>query len=287
MNATIHILLSSNLGGLDEDQSLQKSIEICTNVTLSVFSPYESEELILYAEGPCKDARVSVARIHVQFLPCTCPVGFEPDYMQSTRCMCNCDSKLTHFITECHQENKTLAREGTFWISYLNNTNNSGNSTEYEYLTHPQCPLDYCHPPTAKVYIDLSEALGSDGQCVFNRSGILCGKCLPTFSDSLGNSHCIKCAVHWPLVCLAILVTAILTGIALVVLLLALNLTVAMGTINGIIFYANIVNANSSTFFPFTEPNFVTIFIAWLNLEIRINTCFLKEWTCIGRRCYN
>ena len=49
-----------------------------------------------------------------------------------------------------------------------------------------------------------------------------------------------------------------------------------MGTINGIIFYANIINANSSTFFPFTEPNYITVFIAWLNLELGIDTCFFE-----------
>ena len=272
MNGTIHILLSSSLGGLGEDQSLQESKETCTNLTLSVFSPFDSAELILYANGPCKDAEMSVARIHIHFQPCTCPVGFEPDYTQKTTCMCSCDSKLSHFIIECYQKNKTLAREGNFWISYLNSPDNN-TSAGYEYLTHPQCPLDYCHPSATKVYINLSEALGSDGQCTFNRSGILCGKCLPGFSLSLGNSHCIKCSRHWPLVCLAITISAILAGVLLVILLLVLNLTVAIGTINGIILYANIVHANISTF---TEPNFVTIFIAWLNLEIGINTCFFE-----------
>ena len=57
---------------------------------------------------------------------------------------------------------------------------------------------------------------------------------------------------------------------------LMLNLTVAMGTINGIIFYANIVNANSSAFFPFTEPIFITVFISWLNLEIGMDVCFFE-----------
>ena len=64
--------------------------------------------------------------------------------------------------------------------------------------------------------------------------------------------------------------------LALVAILLCLNLTVATGTLNGIIFYANIINANSSTFLPFTEPNFITVFIAWLNLGLGIDTCLFK-----------
>ena len=56
---------------------------------------------------------------------------------------------------------------------------------------------------------------------------------------------------------------------------LALNLTVAIGTLNGIIFYANmIVYANNSMFLLFIEPNFITAFISWLNLEIGFDSCF-------------
>ena len=81
INATIHSSLSSNLGGLGEDQSSQNLTESCTNVTFSVFSPLESTKLILYAKGPCKDAELSVGQIYIKFLPCTCPIGFQPNYM--------------------------------------------------------------------------------------------------------------------------------------------------------------------------------------------------------------
>jgi hypothetical protein len=56
--------------------------------------------------------------------------------------------------------------------------------------------------------------------------------------------------------------------------LLALNMTVAVGLINGFIFYANIVAANSALFFPSSEPSFPTVFMAWLNLDIGIDVCF-------------
>ena len=68
--------------------------------------------------------------------------------------------------------------------------------------------------------------------------------------------------------------------------LVLLNLTVSIGTINGIIFYANIVRANTATFFPDKTANtFLSWFIAWLNLDIGIETCFyngldgyMKTW---------
>ena len=68
--------------------------------------------------------------------------------------MCQCDVALHQIITECYEQNKTVVREGTFWITHLVNT--TDNSSTNKYLIYPHCPLDYCHPPTSKVYINLS-----------------------------------------------------------------------------------------------------------------------------------
>ena len=54
-----------------------------------------------------------------------------------------------------------------------------------------------------------------------------------------------------------------------------LNITVTVGTINGLIFYANIVKATDAFFFPqLASESAFSIFIAWLNLDIGIETCF-------------
>ena len=72
------------------------------------------------------------------------------------------------------------------------------------------------------------------------------------------------------------MVTAFFAGIALVIILLALNVTVAVGTLNGILFYANIVDANSDTYFwLFKTSNFATVLISWLNLDIGFDVCFI------------
>lgn len=67
---------------------------------------------------------------------------------------------------------------------------------------------------------------------------------------------------------------AIIAGILLVTALLALNMTVAVGLISTIIFYANIVEPNSAIFFPSSEPSFPSVFIAWLNLSVGVDVCF-------------
>jgi hypothetical protein len=55
-----------------------------------------------------------------------------------------------------------------------------------------------------------------------------------------------------------------------------LNITVAVGTLNGLLFYANIVAANRVVLLPYPEPNFITVFISWLNLELGIDVCYIE-----------
>jgi transcription initiation factor TFIID subunit 2/histone acetyltransferase MYST3 len=71
---------------------------------------------------------------------------------------------------------------------------------------------------------------------------------------------------------------ASIAGIGLVIFILALNMTVAVGTLNGILFYANIVAANADIYFlPFKTANFITVFISWLNLDIGFDVCFIAD----------
>ena len=49
---------------------------------------------------------------------------------------------------------------------------------------------------------------------------------------------------------------------------------VSMGTINGLLFYVNIVKLNKTVFFPDGNVPVLTQFVAWLNLDLGIETCF-------------
>ena len=94
-------------------------------------------------------------------------------------------------------------------------------------------------------------------------------------SLSLASLRCLHCHGYWPAVCIVILLTAILAGILLVTALLGLNMTVSVGLIDGFIFYANIESAVSTVFFPSSEPSFPSVFVAWLNLDIGMDVCFI------------
>ena len=264
----ISSLVSSN-GGFREGQHTQSVGRNCTDLTFNVFSLSDSESIHLFADGPCGSSEPSIRKLDIQFLDCTCPVGFQPNSESVTSCECFCDSKLSPYVTNCNFETSSIIRENTnSWIAYVNDTNSHG------YVIHPNCPLDYCQPQTINVSINLNLPNGADAQCAFNRTGTLCGACQKHLSLSLGSSRCLPCPSHWPVVFIVILLAAIIAGLLLVTALLALNMTVAIGLINGLIFYANIVSANGAVFFPSSEPSFPTVFVAWLNLDFGIDVCF-------------
>ena len=96
--------------------------------------------------------------------------------------------------------------------------------------------------------------------------------CSDNLSLVLGTSRCMECHKPWITLVIPLIVIA---GLFLVAFLIFLNLTVSVGTINGLIFYANIVRANNAVFFPPRISNsLLNKFIAWLNLDLGIETCF-------------
>ena len=133
------------------------------------------------------------------------------------------------------------------------------------YIHHRYCPLDYCTSESKHINMH-----SPDEQCNYNRSGLLCGNCKENFSLILGSSQCKQCTNNY----LALLVPFALAGVLLVILLFLLHLTVAAGTLHGLIFYANIVATNHHIFFRQSSNNPASIFIAWLNLDVGIQTCF-------------
>ena len=173
-----------------------------------------------------------------------------------------CDTRLDAFNTSCSVDTRTIKREeNNFWMMAIYD-----NFSYQGLLLHStRCPFDFCVETAVEISLE-----NPDIQCNHNHSGILCGSCRANFSLALGSLHCLPCNNAY----LALVLVFALAGIALVVLLLLLQLTVVHGTINGLIFYANVVQVNRDIFFPPGDTNILTVFIAWLNLDLGIQTCF-------------
>ena len=84
----------------------------------------------------------------------------------------------------------------------------------------------------------------------------------------LGSSECKDCSNVY----LVSIIFFILCGVALVTILTLLNMTVSVGTLNGLILLANFLQANRTAFLRPTTSHtralitFLDVFIAWLNL---------------------
>lgn len=285
VHAIIQSILKFNGSGLAEGQLTQNIPGECTELRFNVVSPQNHEVLSLYAsDGPCNNAQLSTLNLKVRFLPCDCPLGFQASKMNAeTNCTCECHQQIRQYM-KCDPHTGTLTRkpQSNVWIMYINDTN-----LLTGYLVFPNCPYGYCNQ--LNIPIDLSEENGADSQCAFNRSGLLCGSCQPSLSLSLSSSQCLPCPSYWPVLLVSITIVALLAGVLLVVILMALNMTVAVGTLNGLIFYVNVVGANKSVFLPFKDQSFVTVFISWMNLELGIDTCFfpgldayIKTWILLA-----
>ena len=98
-------------------------------------------------------------------------------------------------------------------------------------------------------------------------------------SQVFGSSRCQECSSYY----IFLLIPLALAGVVLVVFMLLFSMTVATGTIHGLIFYVNILTANHSLFLPFVTPNFLTVFISWLNLDLGIETCFYTGMDYYGK----
>ena len=255
---------------LSENEATQTISAGCTSLEYHINAvpralPYEAK---VYADGPCGHIGISKLTVSIHVFPCTCVPGFEVDD-NNNACKCKCDEQLFEYIKECDLETESVIRKGVFWISTTNEKD--GN---FSYLIFPYCPMGYCHPPSKKIPVNLnaSHGNGSDSQCTDNHGGILCGKCQQHYSLSLGSPKCIQCHNKWHGELIGIVIASFFAGIFLVALILVLNLTIAVGTLNSVIFYANLMYSARIL----TQSQLSLVFISWLNLEIGFDVCFYK-----------
>ena len=248
-------------GRLKSTQSHQTLPPNCSELKYTLYSTGDSEELILYPDGPCRDNGLARAVVNVTLLPC--PHGF----IQSMD-KCVCEGRLEKYGADCTiDEDVSITRgpDSRLWMSALYD-----NITYQGLILYHTCPVEYCTMEIVPVDLD-----NPDIQCANDRSGMLCGACATNYSLMLGSYRCGECSNTY----LALLLPFASAGIALVVFLSILRLTVATGMINGVILYANIIQVNKDIFFPTSIRNANSVFIAWMNLDLGFEACFYNGMT--------
>ena len=197
------------------------------------------------------DSLIADASNYLSVYMLDCPAGFT-----NTEGKCDCIPLLANYGAICNIDTGSIKipMYTDAWIGVVNNLTVG---------VSKNCPASYCNLGE----VDFSR-LGSI--CDGNRTGVVCGQCDNDLSVQFGSTKCSRCSSMW---LLSIAVYA-LAGVLLVILLFVLRLTVDKGTVNGLIFYANILGINARYFLQDSKLQFLLIFISLVNLELGFPVCF-------------
>uniref|UniRef100_A0A1X7TRB4 TRP C-terminal domain-containing protein n=1 Tax=Amphimedon queenslandica TaxID=400682 RepID=A0A1X7TRB4_AMPQE len=221
--------------------------------------------------------------ISINFL--NCPIGFQFTDVTNN---CTCDNifkKLkfkpvckisSHLFINNSNPLSTISRYYMAgWIGLVNLTSGT-TAFGAAKSCHLFCYLDSIHNlflvKGTDIKITNKDLSDAAPLCTTNRRGPLCSQCSPGYSVVFGSIRCSKCSNWWLLTTLAYAVA----GPLFIYLLYALRLTLTTGTMNGIVFYAQILVTYNQ--FNLRSRNFVSVFysisnglISLLNLNINFN----------------
>ena len=256
LNFTIHSLNSREIIVLTTNNTVISKAESREHIS-QILQEYDGSDL-----GVIPAALLKIY-VYINITLLDCPPGFQLTSQGS--CECSMALKMIG-INDCSIYNRTsyITRNQNQWIDRIPNG----------ILANKYCPFNYCKQGAMVINLD-----DPDQQCALNHTGTLCGACPPTLSLAIGSSRCLECSDNYPTL-LPIAIAA--AGIAIIIFIKVLDMTVAIGTINGLIFYANIIWANQSVLFPPQDQTssllqFLKVFIAWMNLDLGIETCFIEH----------
>ena len=168
-----------------------------------------------------------------------CPIGFSIDSSQG---VCTCSQSASRENVTCDIVSFNITHNGLLWIG-TNDTStpfNANKTNPNACVINEDC-LRYCSPNPVTFKMN-----DTDPQCVDDRGQVMCGSCRDGYSLLMGSNKCGHCDNDYMIIAWIALFSVM--GILLVVVLIALNLTVSVGTLNGLLFYANIVKLYGPVF---------------------------------------
>ena len=250
----------------------------CINLTFTLHLNWSSAKINFRPVSSNKAIRrymQSVLTVSINLLQC--PFDFKLTDVHPYEC--DCDPLFSVFQdfspVTCNISNQLLSvHQRRIWIGCLEQEKYSKSNML------PTCKatvVSYdCGYYCAKAFrtVKVSDI---DSQCLPGRTGLLCGACKPGFSRVLGGrSECRRNCSYTTFPFLLIFFLA--SGALLVVFIMALNITVTEGTINGLLFYSMVIQSNG--FFPenlSTYGRFCWVLVSWINLSFGIEACFYKN----------
>ena len=199
-----------------------------------------------------------------------CSAGFILDDVGNNTFGCMCNNFFTKRVDgrfSCDAKTGNVTRDKRqAWLSVIDG------DLQYARI----CSPTYCHDRL--ISFDLSE---EDVLCTNHHSGRVCGGCEDGFSRVFGSDTCKKCDNAW----LATIVLYAILGIVLVLVLFLLKITVTLGTINGVIFFCNVMSINEQLFFNATISrfSFLRVYISIINLDLGFELCFYNGMSQLAK----
>ena len=205
-----------------------------------------------------------------------CPFGFSIDKSQGS---CTCSQSVSRENVTCDINTLNITHNGLLWIgTYHTSTPFNANETNPNACIINEDCLLYCSPNPVTFKLNDTHT-----QCVDNRGHRMCGSCTEGYSLLMGSNKCGQCHNNYMMIAWIALFAVM--GALLVVLLIALNLTVSVGTLNGLLFYANIVKLYEPVFSRKGALPVLSQVISWINLDFGFEICFYngmdsyaKQW---------
>ena len=280
-------------GEQDTYTTIIKGTTNCTNINLTIHTTHLSKSnrkgLLLFSIS--NPSNITAVRVILN----NCPPGFKLDTSKGAcGCLPNFEKIVNHYSNEkelkCNINNVSFTRPYRYlWVGL-----GSRSSIEYSVT----CPFGYCniysHHDKLKFndsgsFVASSLTGDSKPLCHGSRTGDLCGKCISNYSAVFGSTVCQMCTNKLWLITSVIY---ILAGPLIVFLLYTLKLTLATGTLNSIIFFAQVANARVAGYLkiPCSDCGnalyFIrstSVFISWLNLNLGFPLCFYNGMTEIDK----
>ena len=263
--------IHSHANGVTTTNSIKAN---CTEISFTYYKPVGVRAInILFTTDQSGIYLESRIPLHVHLTYADCPPFFQlvntsanSSIVLTNSSICGCNRYIAR-ATESPVCNINTSR---ITITHNEVTNWIGHDNKSSCTFVGQCPFGYCKDDGVTFTIN-----DTDAQCALDRSGVLCGGCAEGYSIKLGSNECGQCSNSY----LSLLLVFGIAGVVLVIFLILLNLTVTIGTINGLIFYANIVKIVEPILFQTGSIQVLSQFISWINLDFGINVCFYDGMT--------
>ena len=192
-----------------------------------------------------------------------CPMGF---MLNGDECVC--DSFITAIspTTICNITTTTISISSGQWLGYIF----SDNRSDLGFASI--CPPGNCKTDTLLINVTEPHSI-----CESSKMGVLCGQCQHNLSVVFGSTECRPCSHLW----LITIVACTLSGLLLVVIMLALPLTISEGPLAGIIVAMNITSVstidylNNSNWFVQSA----SVFVSLMNLNLGFPMCLYNGMT--------